>query len=52
MLVVPALMHMLGRFNGWMPRRLGRRLPEPHIEGHPEQHLGSRTTPVLESATA
>jgi len=38
LLLVPAVMHMLGRFTWWMPRGL-RRLPESHIEGRPELHL-------------
>jgi RND superfamily putative drug exporter len=47
MLLVPAVMYMLGRANWWMPEWLGRRLPELHIEGHPEDHL-----PVPATATA
>jgi RND superfamily putative drug exporter len=39
MLLVPAVMHLLGRANWWMPEWLGRRLPELHVEGHPEDHL-------------
>jgi len=38
LLLVPAAMHMLGRFNWWIPRRLDRRLPQLHVEGHPERH--------------
>ena len=33
MLLVPALMHLLGRGNWWLPRTLARRLPQLHIEG-------------------
>ena len=36
LLLVPAVMHILGRANWWIPRRLGRVLPELHVEGHPE----------------
>src|SRR6185312_6148484 len=36
LLLVPAVMHLLGRANWWMPEWLGRRLPELHVEGHPE----------------
>jgi putative drug exporter of the RND superfamily len=33
MLLVPAVMHLLGRANWWLPRSVARRLPELHIEG-------------------
>jgi RND superfamily putative drug exporter len=33
MLLVPAVMHLLGRGNWWLPRALARRLPHLHIEG-------------------
>jgi RND superfamily putative drug exporter len=39
MLLVPAVMHLLGRRNWWMPRSFERALPELHVEGHPEVHL-------------
>ena len=39
LLLVPAVMHLLGRANWWMPAWLGRVLPELHVEGHPEDHL-------------
>ncbi len=39
LLLVPAVMHLLGRANWWMPEWLGRLLPELHVEGHPEDHL-------------
>ena len=42
LLLVPAVMHLLGRANWWMPARLGRVLPELHVEGHPEDHLPMR----------
>jgi RND superfamily putative drug exporter len=47
MLLVPAVMHILGRLNWWMPSRLGRVLPELHVEGRPQDHL-----PVPAVATA
>jgi RND superfamily putative drug exporter len=39
LLLVPAVMHLLGKANWWMPDWLGRVLPELHVEGHPEDHL-------------
>ncbi len=39
LLLVPAVMHLLGRANWWMPAWLERLLPELHVEGHPEDHL-------------
>jgi RND superfamily putative drug exporter len=35
MLFVPAVMHMIGRSNWWLPRAMARRLPQLHIEGPP-----------------
>jgi RND superfamily putative drug exporter len=35
MLLVPAVMHLLGRGNWWLPRSMARRLPQLHIEGPP-----------------
>jgi len=35
LLLVPAVMHLLGRSNWWLPRSLARRLPQLHIEGPP-----------------
>jgi len=42
LLLVPAVMHLLGRANWWMPKWLARRLPELHVEGRPEVHLPAR----------
>ncbi len=33
MLLVPAVMHLLGRHNWWLPRSMARRLPHLHVEG-------------------
>jgi RND superfamily putative drug exporter len=33
MLLVPAIMHLFGRGNWWLPRFMARRLPELHVEG-------------------
>ncbi|MFF5444852.1 MMPL family transporter [Streptomyces sp. NPDC012888] len=41
-LLVPALMHLLGGANWWLPRRLDRRLPRISIE--PPEHPPSRAT--------
>jgi RND superfamily putative drug exporter len=32
-MLVPAIMHTMGRRNWWLPERLGRRLPHLDIEG-------------------
>ena len=39
LLLVPAVMHLLGRANWWLPAWLDRRLPQLHVEGRPEVHL-------------
>jgi RND superfamily putative drug exporter len=39
LLLVPAVMHLLGRANWWLPEWLGRRLPQLHVEGRPEIFL-------------
>jgi RND superfamily putative drug exporter len=36
MLLVPAVMHLLGRANWWVPAALARWLPQLRIEGRPE----------------
>ncbi|WP_063832354.1 MULTISPECIES: MMPL family transporter [Streptomyces] len=36
LLLVPAVMHLLGRGNWWLPAWLDRRLPHLHVEGHTE----------------
>jgi RND superfamily putative drug exporter len=36
LLLVPAVMHLLGRANWWAPAGLARRLPQLRIEGRPE----------------
>jgi RND superfamily putative drug exporter len=42
MLLVPAVMHLLGKRNWWMPASFARVLPELHVEGHPEHYLAAR----------
>src|SRR4051795_1315152 len=44
MLLVPAVMHLLGRANWWLPGWLDRLLPQLHIEGRPEVHLPEDAT--------
>ncbi|WP_166354701.1 MMPL family transporter [Phytoactinopolyspora limicola] len=39
MLLVPAVMHLFGRHNWWLPISWERRLPQLHVEGRPEVHL-------------
>ncbi|TDC46785.1 MMPL family transporter [Jiangella ureilytica] len=39
MLLVPAVMHLLGRANWWLPSWLDRRLPQLYVEGRPEIYL-------------
>ena len=39
MLLVPAVMHLLGRRNWWMPAWMDRFVPQLHIEGRPEVYL-------------
>jgi putative drug exporter of the RND superfamily len=33
MLLVPAIMHLLGRGNWWLPRSVDRRFPQLHADG-------------------
>jgi RND superfamily putative drug exporter len=51
MLLVPAVMHLLGRSNWWLPSSWDRRLPQLHVEGPttPVDHGVSR--PVAGSVT-
>jgi putative drug exporter of the RND superfamily len=39
MLLVPAVMHLLGRSNWWLPSSMDRRLPQLHVEGSPDTFL-------------
>ncbi len=39
MLLVPAVMHLLGSANWWLPASLQSRLPQLHVEGRPEQYV-------------
>jgi putative drug exporter of the RND superfamily len=45
MLLVPAVMHWLGRANWWLPKSWERRLPQLHVEGRPEVFLTTTSPP-------
>ncbi|MFI0541450.1 MMPL family transporter [Streptomyces sp. WSLK1-3] len=47
MVVVPALMHLCGRANWWLPRRLDKALPNVSVEG-PADHPDPARHPVRE----
>jgi putative drug exporter of the RND superfamily len=51
MLLVPAVMHLLGRANWWLPAWLDRRIPQLHIEGKPEVHLPAQRVAEREAVT-
>jgi RND superfamily putative drug exporter len=48
MLLVPAVMHLLGRANWWLPARLDRSLPQLHVEGRPD--VGVAVAPFRQSS--
>ncbi len=48
MLLVPAVMHVLGRANWWSPRWLEHRMPQLYVEGRPELFLPAAESPVPE----
>ena len=53
MLLVPAVMHLLGRSNWWLPRPLERWVPQLHVEGRqPETFLPGRDAATLTPAPA
>jgi RND superfamily putative drug exporter len=52
MLLVPSVMHLLGKANWWLPRSLDRLLPQLHIEGRPEVHLPARAVAERETVAA
>ncbi|WP_247240689.1 MMPL family transporter [Streptomyces scabiei] len=51
MIVVPALMHLCGKANWWLPRRLDRALPNISVEG-PADEPAPPLHPVRERETA
>jgi len=42
LLLVPAVMHLLGARNWWMPAAFERLLPRVHVEGHAHHYLPLR----------
>ena len=42
MLLVPAVMHLLGERNWWLPAWLERLVPQVHVEGHADHYLPQR----------
>ena len=52
MLLVPSVMHLLGKANWWLPAWLDRLLPQLHIEGRPEVHLPAARVPEREPVGA
>jgi RND superfamily putative drug exporter len=48
MLLVPSVMHLLGRANWWLPAWMDRRIPQLRIEGRPEIHLPGQRQPARE----
>jgi RND superfamily putative drug exporter len=51
MVVVPALMHLCGRANWWLPRRLDKALPNVSVEGPSDEPVPARH-PVREPQPA
>ncbi len=47
MLLVPAVMHLFGRANWWLPKSWERALPQLHVEGRPEVFLSTATPPEV-----
>jgi RND superfamily putative drug exporter len=45
LLLVPAVMHLLGRANWWIPAWLDRLIPQLHIEGHAEHYRRAAEAP-------
>ena len=41
MLLVPGVIHLLGRANWWLPRTVDRRLPQLRVEGRPDAFVPS-----------
>ncbi|MFJ9250524.1 MMPL family transporter [Streptomyces sp. NPDC101776] len=52
MVVVPALMHLCGRANWWLPRRLDKALPRVSVEGPSDEPIRPPQQPVREPQPA
>jgi RND superfamily putative drug exporter len=52
MLVVPAVMHLLGARNWWMPAAWERLVPGVHVEGHAHQYQPISRTALTDLAAA
>jgi RND superfamily putative drug exporter len=52
MLLVPATMELLGDRNWWLPRWIGRILPQIHVEGRADEAPTDRDDDELEPAFA
>ncbi|WP_441248533.1 MMPL family transporter [Kitasatospora sp. McL0602] len=52
LLLVPAVMHLLGQGNWWLPTWLDRRLPQLHVEGHADFYQPSATPAAPRSPAA
>ena len=52
LLLVPAVMHLLGKANWWLPAWLDKRLPQLHVEGMPEVHLPAQRAPEVREAVS
>ncbi|MFI5100629.1 MAG: MMPL family transporter [Actinomycetes bacterium] len=53
LLLVPAVMHLVGSRNWWMPAWMERRIPQVHVEGHPENYrTGRGLEPAFEPAAS
>jgi RND superfamily putative drug exporter len=46
MVLVPAVMHLLGRANWWLPKSVDSRLPQLAVEGRAEQYLPAPEDPL------
>ncbi len=51
LLLVPAVMHLLGRWNWWLPAWLDGVVPHLHVEGHPHHYLPADPSPARTPAT-
>ena len=48
MLLVPAVMHLLGPANWWLPKSVQSRMPQLYVEGRPEQYLPAPDAPLAD----